>query len=71
MKQLKWTQVYRVGQRVEFSAGCGWAAGRIVRKTQTGIPIVATSGGLFAADRKRDIRAVPSPADPWVPLHDR
>lgn len=59
MTTRKWTQGYRIGERVEVNVGRVWYVGTITKKTTSGIPHVRTLVGTFAIDRKCDIRRPP------------
>lgn len=57
----RWQDGYKVGQPVEhrsiMSKGERWDRGVVVRKTQTGMPVVQLdTGGTYAVGRKGDIR---------------
>lgn len=52
----KWRDSYQRGQRVEVLTMGSWEPATVVRKTETGTPIVQTRSGLLAIDRKTDIR---------------
>ncbi len=57
----KWNTEYRVGELVEarviLATGAAWQAGRVIRKTASGFPVVNIGGSYtWVCDRKSDIR---------------